>query len=225
MEDRSIVDMIQSIDHDEQSFAEIVLSDEFFTINTNFYSYISAIKLSTRSLSVSTIILDLLLFFHLAWDMDNRLQCFPVFTQLMIDIIGPGIANLFHDPIAGYQKELDEVAFVHFEIYNKITLKSLWIFIDYESTWACVLTYLRVYLNEFCTATCVCATAWIRYKFVCQPTFKMKPVFFIRVAIAISVSVLLGLVAITLEFKFNNLLDVDLFFADKFPVTQKSFHH
>ena len=222
VEDRTIFDPHQLAD---KKFAEVVSSDNFFTPDANFYSHFSAMKFTTRCLSVSTIVLDSLLFFHLFRDMDNRWQFFPIFMHLMSDIIGPGIANLFHDPVAGYQKQLDKAALVDFGFYNKIYLRSSWVLIDYESTWACVFTYLRVYLNELCTVTCVCATAWIRYKFVCQPTSEMQPKFFIRVATAISVSVSLALVANTLEFKFNNLLDIDTLFEDKFPVSQISFLH
>ena len=208
------------IEFGKESVIDVLLSDEFFKVDDNFYSYLSKMEIATTTLSVSAIFLDLLLFLHLAIDMDNRWQFFPIFTQLMSDIIGPGIANIFHDPIAGYEKRQRELrGSVGLEFYSIITLKTLWNFIDYESPWSCVLTYLRVYLNEFCTVTCVCATAWIRYMFVCQPTFEMTREIFIRVAFAVFALVLLLLGAISLDFTLNNKLEKDELFEDKLPVT------
>ena len=219
-EDTNILDILQLIDYGGESYSEMIVSDDFVTMNDNFYRYISSMKVITRSLSVTTIIFDLLLILHLAFDMDNRWQFFPIFIQTVSDIIGPGIANIFHDPIAGLRKQLSEVSVTTSELFNRVSLKGLWMFIDLESGWECLSTYLRFYLNEFCIASCVCATAGIRYVYVCHPAFELKPKSFIKIAITVSATVLLAMRAITLEFNFNNQLDIQRWFEDKLPVTR-----
>ena len=80
------------------SFAEFLLSDEMFRLNSGYLSFISSIRILSSCLSVPCILYNVMLLVVLLLDEDFcSWQFFPMMLQCGMDAIGPGIANIVYN--------------------------------------------------------------------------------------------------------------------------------
>ena len=117
--------------------------------------------------SVVCVVLNLLmiLFFMLHKKFRALTFC-PLIIQSLVDIIGPGIANIMF-----------EVFLLDRALSQGSSNLGLAYWLEIKMTRAvspldCALTFLRVLLNEYTTGPCVLATAYIRYALVCHASRK-----------------------------------------------------
>ena len=185
--------------------AEFLSSDEMFKISPGYFSYLSSIQLLSSCLSVPCIIYNVILLIALLSDEDfSTWQFFPMMLQCAIDAIGPGLANIIYNyRMRSESRSMDNLP-KEFEMFDdKVVVQVLFHYGRYSGNDACVWTYLREHLNELTTGICVCATGLYRYLLVCHPTYKVEDIFYKKGTAIIVSFVVLGLIAISVDFSFN----------------------
>ena len=117
--------------------------------------------------SVVCVVLNLLMIlFFVLHKKFRRLTFCPLMIQSLVDIIGPGIANIMFEvflldrALSDGSPNWGLAYWMEFKMTRGISLMD------------CILTFLRVSLNEYTTGTCVLATAYIRYALVCHASRK-----------------------------------------------------
>ena len=202
--------------------AEFDSSDEMFRISPGYFSYLSSIQLLSSCLSVPCIIYNIILLLVIQLDENfSSWQFFPIMLQCGIDAIGPGLANIIYNYQMRSKSGSMKIIPSEFEIFqNKLLLQASTQYVRYNGYEACFLTYLREHLNELTTGICVCATGLYRYLLVCHPTYKVEDNFYKKGAVIIVSFVVLGLIAISIDFAFNEGYDFLLTETNelKFPI-------
>ena len=194
---------------------EFLKSGEGFTLTSEYKNFLTVTKNVSLFLGIQSTFLNFVLFLNLLLDKELRTWMFyPITFQIFCDLIGAGIANTVYELRNGYEKIFREINLQMF-IFG-LPVNEIDSFHASTSFWACFLTYSRIYLNEYSTGVCVCATGLIRYLLICRPRMIVKDVTYRRIAIAMTLLVLCAVGAITLDFKFNGLYFSDGLF-EKFP--------
>ena len=184
----------------------VMFSPETFELSENYFVFLTIRRSATIVLSAMSTILNFFLLLNLLLDKESRTWDFyPIILQAFCDMIGPGVANIIHEVRNTALQDHIEKADYQF-LMGRIPLSRLGAFYSSESVLDCVLNYMRVFLNEYSTGLCICATGLLRYLYICHPTYIMEK-FQRNTACIISLVTLLALVAITLDLKWNHYYD------------------
>ena len=140
----------------------------FWSQSLRVFLWSKTVILSCSSVVCVVLNLLMILFFILHKKFRSLTFC-PLMIQSLVDIIGPGIANVMFEVLL-LDRALSSRTFrsvnqgmaywMEFKMTRGISLMD------------CTLTFLRVSLNEYTTGTCVLATAYIRYALVCHASRK-----------------------------------------------------
>ena len=153
----------------------------------------------------------LLLAFLLSHEDFRSWTFFPVVMQGLIDICGPGIANVIYEwklmskynAIAKLLASVEHwqspyVPIVQFESFHRV-----------GGLLGCVLLELRTFLNEYSTGFCLTATAFVRYMLVCQPSLKLASNHHKVLAAGLVAVTSISLTLSLLEVRYNNFYSKD----------------
>ena len=223
VQDKGMIDLVL-VDYEGERGNNMAMweSENYFSVTDSFYNFFSVRKAVTISLSTVSILVNSFLFVHLLTDRETiKWHVFPILLQILCDILGPGAANILHEVFfdeRNYFSLFKTRLSVGFDFMDFFLLNRLTSSIELNSVYACVLTFLRNYLNEYITVACVCATAFIRYWFVCHPTDRLSNKFFPRSAIFIISIVIIQLGALGIDFAFNSQYGDAFLEHDKTPL-------
>ena len=184
----------------------VLFSPESFELSENYFLFLTIRRNVTIVLSAMSTVLNFFLLLNLLVDKESRTwDYYPIILQAFCDMIGPGVANIIHE--VGNTGILDHLKNADYQfLMDKIPLSKLGAVYSSESLLDCVLNYMRVFLNEYSTGLCICATGLLRYLYICHPTYMMEK-FQRNTACIISLVTLLALVAITFDLKWNHYDD------------------
>ena len=191
--------------YDEEELL-VMFSPESFELSENYFLFLTIRRNVTIVLSAMSTVLNFFLLLNLLVDKESRTWDFyPIILQAFCDMIGPGVANIIHE--VGNTGILDHLKNADYQfLMGRIPLSYVGTFYSSESVLDCVLNYMRVFLNEYSTGLCICASGLLRYLYICHPTYIMEK-FQRNTACIISLVTLLALVAITLDLKWNHYHD------------------
>ena len=148
----------------------------------------------------------MLLFFLLTRKKFRNLKFFPLMLQALVDMIGPGITNIIHEAILypQFKKEVTSKIDPDSNDFKEVFYYEYLSLIRLSGAWSCLITYLRLVLNEYTTGLCVLLGAFIRYALVCHPRRNILSSRVLRVlSVFLILYVSLALVANGLDMYFN----------------------
>ena len=137
----------------------------FWSQSLRVFLWSKTVILSSSSVVCVVLNLLMILFFMLHKKYRSLTFC-PLIIQSLVDIIGPGVANIMFEVIL-----LDRA--LSARNFSRSSNRGMAYWMEFEMTRGlslmdCTLVFLRVSLNEYTTGTCVLATAYIRYALVCH---------------------------------------------------------
>ena len=130
-----------------------------------FYSWVTIMSISGSAICI--VLNSLLIICILTIDDFKNWIFFPVCLQVVIDIAGPGFANIVSNVISlgSLQEGLEYVEYLAPEEFERLTFVA--------GNLGCPLTFFRSILNEYTTGVCVLASAFFRYCLICHPTARI----------------------------------------------------
>ena len=141
----------------------------------------------TSAMSTGSIIFNsLLLMFFISHNDFHSLSFGPVMIQTIVDILGPGFANLVYEYLS-YKQLTGEEMQNFMSLSVDMDIGSLQIYSTLRSWTGCFLTFFRSLLNTYSTGFCILATAFIRYILICHPTSDLLKNFKFLISISLSI--------------------------------------
>ena len=124
--------------------------------------------ISIVSSAVCIVLNSLLVFFIFSHSEFRDWKFYPTAIQALADVIGPGIGNLWYEWLVYEQLQLRIKQAIEIDV--PLTLNTLQAVTQLKNFSSCVLSLLRIVVNEYTTGPCVLATAFVRYALVVHPT-------------------------------------------------------
>ena len=99
VQDKGLIDLVFSESKGENANNMAMWeSENLFIVTETFYNFFSVRKAVAISLSTVSILVNSFLFVHLLTDRETiKWHVFPIFLQILCDILGPGAANILHE--------------------------------------------------------------------------------------------------------------------------------
>ena len=187
---------------------KMLLEGHGLEMNEQFLTFISVKQILGCSLSLICVVFNTILLCFLASIEQFRSWVFcPLAFQAAVDILGPGLANFFYEfYYYDFMLRKRELRLFLFGIAKFSLVDLTGIEILKGRPIGCVMTYLRVFLNDFSTGFCILTTAFFRYLAVCHPLYKPSKSFHRRIFILLMILVLLSFTAVTVDLMFNSYI-------------------
>ena len=131
-------------------------------------------------------------------------QLYPVMLQAFTDILGGGIGNFIYE-----HRFFSNLVSFRDQTYSYIAtyivpVRKLYQALVSVTAEDCLLTYLRIPLNEYSTGLCVVTTSVYRYVLVCHPHAQWENTRYRKIGITITFLILLTLCLSVVDLLFNS---------------------
>ena len=176
-----------------------------FLMDNSFMAVMKAKQYISCFLSAYCILGNVqLLAFLLTTEELRSWQLYPVMLQAFTDILGAGIGNLVYEI-----KVFSNLAAFRDNMYSdkasyRVPVRKLYQALVFVSTEGCILTYLRILLNEYSTGLCVVTTAVYRYVLVCHPHLQWENKRYRNIGITVTLLNFLALMLSVVDLYFNS---------------------
>ena len=189
----------------------------FEQVNDNLFLHILFRSVIGTILSLSCVFLNAtLVIFCLSTEEFRDMKFFPILFQAVVDVIGPGCANIVYE-VMTYRKTAEFVQ--NFDnLYGTVRVLNLQFTLqktEVKTNLSCFLIYCRSFLNEYSTGPCILATAFIRYVMVCRPTDNiLTKKLLLCIAFLISavtgVSILMNILDMKFSYQFSQFSEIPI---------------
>ena len=185
---------------------EILTANKGINLDETFFRVMKTKRGIVCYLSAQCVMMNVILLSFLLMTKEFRKWMFyPVMFQAIIDILGPGLANAINE--VGLLQHMYEYRdkIVYDSGVNKAFLNDFDVLFHRKNTLSCLVTYLRVLINEYSTGVCILITAFYRYILVCRPAIKIPRKLCILLGLGATAITIIGIVGGSSDLVFNNV--------------------
>ena len=185
---------------------EILTANKGINLDETFFRVMKVKRGIVCYLSAQCVLMNVILLSFLLMTKEFRKWMFyPVMFQALIDILGPGLANMINELglVQHMYEYKDEIVFK--TGVNKAFPNGFDNLFHGISAFSCVVTYLRVLVNEYSTGSCILVTALYRYILVCHPTIKIPKKVCILLGLGATALTIIGIIGGSADLVFNNV--------------------
>ena len=189
---------------------EVLTENKGINLDETFFSVMKVKRGIVCYLSAQCVLMNVILLSFLLMTKEFRKWMFyPVMFQALIDILGPGLANAINE--VGLVQHMYEYRDkrVYASGFNKAFLNGIDQLFHGRTAFSCVVTYLRVLINEYSTGFCILVTAFYRYVLVCHPAMKIPRKLCILLSLSVTGITVIGTFGGTVDLLFNKVSYVD----------------
>ena len=179
----------------EGELGTLVLEDQLLLMDSTLMSFMTIKRFVEYVLSTICIIYNLILLVFLIKTQEFRKwMFFPMMLQALVDIIGPGVANLIFE--WRLESNILEYKRIHDSVYSQYSSfllpRNFFLFNSLTGIPQCVLVYLRVLLNQYSTGLCMLATAIFRHLAVYHPMYNANEKIGFKIGLGIVLTMFLS---------------------------------
>ena len=185
---------------------EILTLNKGINLDETFFDVMKIKRGIVCYLSAQCVIMNVILLSFLLMTKEFRKWMFyPVMFQAIIDIVGPGLANAMNELrlVQHMYEYRDEKIFR--TGFGKVLPTAFDLLYFERDTFACLVLYLRVLINEYSTGVCILITAFYRYLLVCHPVSKIPRKLCILLGLGATAITIIGIVGGSSDLVFNKV--------------------
>ena len=185
---------------------EILTSNKGINLDETFFRVMKIKRGIVCYLSAQCVMMNVILLSFLLMTKEFRKWMFyPVMFQAFIDILGPGIANTMDElGLVQHMYEYRDKNVLKIG-FNKAFLSGFDDLLHASTAFSCIVTYLRVLINEYSTGFCILITAFYRYVLVCHPAMKLSRKLCVSLSLSVTAITAIGVIGGTLDLLFNKV--------------------